>query len=137
MILGKQYVRIASYRPDPQRAKLWWSALAVERLELWSMRFHTICHNYRKTNHLCLTAPFSQDAEYNTNSQSRQTGENRSGIALATNLSLSTSLFLALSLCSLGLLHSFISVCMVPCRLSSTSPAPWRFLICLSNLTPQ
>ena len=33
---------IARHRPDPQRAQLWWSALAVECLELWSMRLHIL-----------------------------------------------------------------------------------------------
>ena len=35
-----------------------WSALAVECLELLSMRLHTICHTSRKTNHLCSTTLF-------------------------------------------------------------------------------
>ena len=45
-------LQIACHRPDPRHANLWWSAPAVECLELWSMRFHTICHTSRKTNHL-------------------------------------------------------------------------------------
>ena len=45
------------------------------------MRSHIICHTSRKTNHLCSNTLFSQDAECNANSQSRHTGENRSGIA--------------------------------------------------------
>ena len=67
-ILRVSLGEIARHRPDPRRANLWWSALAVECLELWSMRFHTICHTSRKTNHLCSTTLFSQDEEYNANS---------------------------------------------------------------------
>ena len=62
------------------------SALAVE------CRTLHIFHNSHKTNHFWSITPFSHDIEYNTNSQSRHTGENRSGIALATNISLSASL---------------------------------------------
>ena len=36
VIRVQKYV-IVRHRPDPQRAWLWWSALAVECLELWSM----------------------------------------------------------------------------------------------------
>ena len=52
------------------------------------MRLYIICHTSHKTNHLCLTTLFSQDAECNANSQSRQTGENFSGIALTYDNSL-------------------------------------------------
>ena len=56
-------VPIARHRPGPRHAKLSLSALAVECLELWSMRLHIICHTSRKTSHLCSTTLFSQDTE--------------------------------------------------------------------------
>merc|ERR1711966_42058 len=62
------------------------SALAVE------CRTLHIFHNSHKTNHLCSITPFSHGTERNTNSQPRHTGENRSGIALSTNISRSASL---------------------------------------------
>ena len=51
-------------------------------------------HDSHKTNHFCSIAAFSHDAEHNTYSQPRHTRENRSGMALATNISLSASLSL-------------------------------------------
>ena len=74
------------------------------------MRLHIIFHTSRKTNHFSSTTLFSQDSECNANSQSRHTGKNHSGIALAAQPSLSISLSLFLSLCSLGLSRSSISV---------------------------
>ena len=97
--------------------QLLWSALAVEEFSSqWSVRLHIICHTSRKTNHFYSVALFSQDAECNANFQSRHTGENRSGIAFTTNLSLSTSISLALLLSSRCLLRSvllftYLSLC--------------------------
>ena len=101
---------------------------------------HFICHTSRKTNHLCSTTLFSQDAEYNAKSQSRHKGENRQVIALATNLSLSISLLISLSLAlSLALLSrslaffSFSSLSLSHSICSSDGPSiPLSFPLSVS-----
>ena len=90
---------------------------------------------------------FSQDVECNTNSQSRDPGENRQGIAFTANISLSTSLFSrSLVLCSLGLSRSLslplsLSLCLSLCLSLSRSFYPTRVIpsLCLflsPSLTP-
>ena len=86
---------IVHHRPDPRRNYLW-SALYLSRSALAvECRTLHIFHNSHKTNHFCSITPFSHDTEHNTNSQPRHTGENHSGISLATNISLLASLSIA------------------------------------------
>ena len=90
------------------------SALAVE------CRTLHIFHYSHKMNHFCSITPFSNDTDHNNNSQPRHTGENRSEIALATNIffvfSFSrTSLKLSLSFCFFSLSHSLTVSCSL-CR---------------------
>ena len=79
------------------------------------MGLYIICHTSRKTNHLCSTTLFSQDAECNAKSQSRHTGwreSPRNKLLFDTSFSFDFSSYrsFALSLCSLSLSRSFISV---------------------------
>ena len=115
---------------------------------MWSTRYHIICHTSRKTNHLCSTTLFSQDTECNAKSQPRytDTGYNRPGIALATNIFLFRLLFLllfrplalllsrslALSLYSLGLLRSLLLHLCLYLSLSVAQTVPLFLSLSLS-----
>ena len=81
----------------------------MECLELWSVRLHIICHTSRKTNHLCSTTLFSQDAECNADSQSRHTRENRSD-SLSQQILLFRHLFLSLSRSALSVSRALSSL---------------------------
>ena len=82
---------------------------------------HFSLHTYsHKMNHFCSITPFSNDTDHNNNSQPRHTGENRSGIALATNIFFvfslyRTSLKLSPSFSFFSLFHS-LTVSFSLCR---------------------
>ena len=90
MQLGQQNVARFSTYLFPQ----WLSLIFILHVrDALQCRTLNIFHNFHEMNHFCSITPFSHDTEYNTNSQPRHTGENRSGITFAaTNISLSASL---------------------------------------------
>ena len=98
----------------------------MECFELWSVSLHIICHTSHKMNHSCSTTLFSRDAECSANSQSRHTGENRSGITLATNLSPPSLILLSWSL---ALFHLCLYLAL---SVAQTLPLPLSLSLSLS-----